>query len=214
MWKRIAPIVAVALLATGCLVKDSYHTLYLNPDGSLTWDVLEREIRSDHRDPAERAGEEREFLERVRRQDHLAARSLDTLWPREVESHLLRGQRPYAVHTAAEFRDVERLFRNVLDELDVRGKVTVERDAMQTRFVIAFRPEDLEIEDEEEPQTLMLALTEADEFRIRLTEGKFLDAAGFELSEDDTLAVPLKPDDPEVEKRDGMAVYSLTWGSG
>ncbi|MFQ5693816.1 MAG: nucleotide exchange factor GrpE, partial [Nitrospinota bacterium] len=46
------------LLMTGCLVGEATHTFYLDPDGTLTWSVLEHGIRSNADDPAERRAEE------------------------------------------------------------------------------------------------------------------------------------------------------------
>jgi hypothetical protein len=44
-----------------------------------------------------------------------------------------------------------------------------------------------------------------------LTAGRFVEAQGFELQANDTVAVPLEVDEEKLEA-EGVAVYSLTWG--
>lgn len=60
-----AVIASGMLILTGCLQKETHHSLYLSPDGKLVWNVLERDIRSDERDLAERMAEEQEYLDRL-----------------------------------------------------------------------------------------------------------------------------------------------------
>ena len=40
-------LAAVSFLASGCLIKDTTQTVYLEPDGTVTWSVLEKDVRSD-----------------------------------------------------------------------------------------------------------------------------------------------------------------------
>ena len=46
-----------------------------------------------------------------------------------------------------------------------------------------------------------------EDYRFLLTEGKFVDAVGFDLEDHDTVAVPHEIDATE----DGRFIYSLTW---
>ena len=42
-WIILAALAAIP--AAGCLVGERSHTLYLEPDGSVTWTATERDIR-------------------------------------------------------------------------------------------------------------------------------------------------------------------------
>ncbi len=210
---RILAALALLALASGCLVRESHHTLYLAEDGSVTWTVLERDVRSDEREPADREREEQQYLAEVRAERHLAARALDGLWPRRLETVLLRAERPFRVHTTARFDDAAELVERGLRRLELRGDVWIEHGEGWSRIVIEVRPEDLEQLTGEEQQTpeLLALLLDVDHFEIRLAEGEFIDARGFELRDGGTLAVPIEVDDSEAERNGGVAVLSLTW---
>ena len=55
---RITILLLVAAATTGCLRKDTTHTLYLSPDGSVRWVVDEANVYSDEDDPGKRFQEE------------------------------------------------------------------------------------------------------------------------------------------------------------
>ena len=60
---RKALIVLLLLTAsTGCLEKDVTHTLYVERDGSVTWEVFERDVYSSADEPEDRLREEGEYL--------------------------------------------------------------------------------------------------------------------------------------------------------
>ncbi len=56
------------LLATGCLVGETTHGLYLDPDGGVTWTVRQQDVRSNSEE--RRAEEEESFLANVRAGRH------------------------------------------------------------------------------------------------------------------------------------------------
>ena len=52
-------------LTQGCLEKETTHELYLDPDGTLTWVTLERDVHSNTSDPDKRQQEEQSYLQRA-----------------------------------------------------------------------------------------------------------------------------------------------------
>ena len=88
------------LVLTGCLDKETTHTLYLDAkSGEVTWTVLERDIRSDAESAAAREEEELDYLDLFAKTRHPVAAGLDVLRPFELEARMLRGERPYTAMT-------------------------------------------------------------------------------------------------------------------
>ena len=96
----------VALMVAGCIVKETRHTLYLEPDGSLTWTVVEEQVRSDADTAEDREREESEYLALVAG-DYPVAAALSSLRGFDVRTNLVRERRPYLVVTEAGFDSVE-----------------------------------------------------------------------------------------------------------
>lgn len=211
---------AAAALLTGCLAKETTHTLYLDTDGSLTWTVLEKEIRSVADDPAERVAEEQEYLELFAREDHPVAAALRRLGG-EISTRSLRAERPYATLTEARFENVAALGDTVAAALGVPGRAVLEtighadgRVERRLRVVLELPEEedDLLGDDDE----ILLALVEEPEaYRIVLagdpsTTVRFTEARGFTLEADDVAVFEGLSDD-ELERRGGVLELELGW---
>ena len=56
-------LMVAALTLIGCLEKDVTQTLFLEADGSVTWEVLERNVYSSSDVAEDREREEREYFE-------------------------------------------------------------------------------------------------------------------------------------------------------
>jgi hypothetical protein len=190
------------------LVSDTTHTFYIEPDGSITWIVLEKDVRSTERDRDERSSEEENYVSSARLGDHPVAQALEFLDPFSLESHVLRRERPYTVFTTARFESIEVLARNLLEGVAVPGRAEVRtKDGLYT-FVLTL-PREVEGEDDTDEESPLLALVEdLENYRIVLTNGRFVDAVGFELDSDGTMAVPVEIDDYGTG---ADLVYSLTW---
>lgn len=196
-------------LAAGCLVGETTHTLYLDPDGSVTWNVLERNIRSDATDPAERRGEEDAYISRAWAAGHPIARALAGLGARSLDSRVLRPERPFTVMTEARFRALDELADEFVYQLGVAGSFDVETEGPLSRFVLSLHPD--EEEGEEENEEVLALVADLDDYRIVLTRGRFVEATGFEISDDRTVAIPEELSEEEVTANDGALIYSLTW---
>ena len=55
---RILAMYLLLLTSTGCLLKETTHTFYLEPDGAIVWRVVEKDVRSDAESVDERRREE------------------------------------------------------------------------------------------------------------------------------------------------------------
>jgi hypothetical protein len=205
-WTMPAGILAACLLMSGCLVGETTHTLYLDPLGTLTWSVLERNIRSDLDDPAERVAEEGDYIHSAWDGHHGVARALQRLQPLHVSWEVLRGTRPFTVLTEARYESPAHLAWAMMDKLGVRGDAWMESTGDRTRFVLILYA-DQECEDEDALDELGALVAELEDYRIHLTAGRFVDAVGFDIEGQDNIAVPEEVEEDEV----GELVYSLTW---
>jgi hypothetical protein len=202
-----AGVLTFCLLMTGCLVGETTHTFYLDPHGALTWSVLERNIRSDLDDPAERRAEEEGYIDSTWDGQHGVAQALEYLQPLELSWDVLRRTRPFSVLTEARFESPAHLAWTLMDQLGVRGDAWMETTADTTRFVMILEAEQ-EGEDEEGCAVLFaLAADEFEDYRIHLTAGRFVDAVGFDIEGEENIAVPVEVEEDEA----GELVYSLTW---
>lgn len=205
MIKSLPIIAMTAVLTLGCLTGEMEHTIYLDPDGSATWMVLEKEIRSDSDDWAE---EEEKFLTDLRRNEHSIAEALAGMGAVRVRSRLLRAERPYWALTTAEFVAVDAMLKRYLQESDAEACVWIEHSVDETRLVIRYRTEEDDCDEPETDDNVNKMLD--DEMRIFLTAGRFVDAVGFEISEDGAVATPVALSEDAVDS-DGAVTLSLTW---
>ena len=133
---KLLILFASLVLTTGCLVHETRHTIYLDPDGATTWVVEYADVRSDAEDAEQRAEEERAFLADAEAGRHDVAQALDLLGPRRLSTRVLRGRRPYAVTFEAQYERVDRLARRFLELADVPGFVELWQEDDHMRLVI------------------------------------------------------------------------------
>ncbi|MCP3981950.1 MAG: hypothetical protein GY716_21820 [bacterium] len=204
----IALTTLIACLALGgCLRKETTHTLYLDPDGSLHWSVLERDVRSDEKDLADRIAEEQEWLQAASAGAHPVAEALRLLGARRVDAHMVRSERPYAAWTEGWFSTLEQPARRFLEELQLSGDARLTVDGETTTFRLQLdSTEPGSGVDEESP--LIALIEDAEHYRVVLTSGRFVEAEGFELDDADTVAVLAWPQEDDSASR---RTLSLSW---
>ena len=208
----ILTVFLAVLCSPACLQQQTGHTLYLSPDGAVTWTAIERDIRSDARDPVERAREEQEFLNRLSAGQHPMLTALQSLDPSNSRARFLRRERPYTVLTEARFDRVDRLIQRLLDELRVPGTVTLTRMANQTTLSIEFEVREGEPESSDESPIMPLMI--ADEpHRFALTTGRFVAASGFTIEGGDGAAALDEEWMTERCKPGNTVTLSLTWSA-
>jgi hypothetical protein len=208
--KILIPLLATAsLLLAGCLLKETTHTLYLDADGSLTWQVLERDIRSDESDPEERAAEEREYLELFSLGRHDVAEGLRVLGPDSLDSLMLHDKRPYTTMTTAHFPAVDAMAREFLYRLGVSGTVDYETSGGEHRLTVCIDVTEDDADPPGEGEAVALA-ADRESYRIFLTDGVFTEAEGFELEDGGRSATIAEVDEEELEEG-GTLVLRLVW---
>ena len=218
-----AGLLAVAMTgAAGCLVKQTTHTIHLSPEGTVDWVVIEREIRSDERDPAARAREERDYLAAARLGTHPVAEAFALLGPTEVQTQVYRDERPFMVVTRARFERLDWVGQRVLDRTGVPGESRFETVPGGVKWTFVAGPEPSEEESSheqgrgggghrraDEAGALGALVEDAVAYRIVLTSGRFVDAVGFTIVDGGSAAV-LEEQEDGGEEPDRIAL-SLTW---
>jgi hypothetical protein len=199
-------VIGISGMAAACLQGETRHTLYLSPDGSVTWTIRDTDVRSDEADPADRRREEAGYLDEVGRAARPAALALRRLSAEEVRSTLVRARRPYASTTEADFPQADRLAAALLGEFGLRGAADLVADGSTRTLRI-----DLEVPGDGAavpgPVEVMLALVDdLADYRLILTDGRFVAAQGFVLQDATTAVLPPMPE--------GWTRLSLTWEAG
>ena len=180
-------VVLALLCSPACLQRHTGHTLYLSPDGAVTWTTTERHIRSDADDPAERLREEQEFLSRLSAGEHPMLTALRSLDPSSSRVRIIRRERPYIVLTEARFERADRLMQRLLDEWKVSGTATLTRNGDATTLLIVFDVPQEELESSDESP--ITPLIDSDEpYRFVLSDGRFVTGEGFAIESGGTSA--------------------------
>ena len=125
--KKLLIVAAMTLLASACLQKETRHTLYLEPDGSVTWIIDESDVRSDEEDQLARDREEAEFLALARSGRHPVAEALRELGAMGVYVSVQRADRPFSVSTEGRFVSIEHAVADLLGGLGLQAEASRDR---------------------------------------------------------------------------------------
>ena len=180
--KRHAEVLAVfalALVSSGCLRKDTTHTLYLSPDGGLRWVVDESGVRSDDEDESKRLEAEQSYIGSALVGDHPMAQALRAIGPDGVvRTTIVRDERPFHVITDAHSSRADQALQRLFRTCGLNASVTVSEDGEVTRLTMRFdftRRLDLR----ETPACELI--DEFQDFRFVLTRGRFVEGGGFDV---------------------------------
>lgn len=210
--KKLIAVSVLSLAALGCIDEETLHTLYLQPDGALTWVAVETQVRSDLDDREKRQQEEREFLQSVRTERHPVAEALRSFGPTRLETTILRDRRPFHVVTEADLGPVTGFAREVLWRLGVPGEAELVTSGDHRSLEITVWPDQADEDAADEDDPLCALFADWDGYRIVLTEGRFVAAQGFEITDDGTVARVVEAKEAEEEPVGGEPlVLSLTW---
>jgi hypothetical protein len=211
---RFAAFVAVlglAFFSTGCLVKDTADTFCLEPNGAVTWTVLETNIHATGDTPAERQREEDEFMAAASAGKHPNLAAFAALGGLDIRSDVISAQWPFAVLTEARFPDIAQAFQRFLDQAgEIHGTSRLERRGDRTTWSITIEY------DPDAPQTsgnseaVPASLFDDDQPTFFIRHGQFVEAVGFDITDDGRVATMKKQDDHDWDK-DPTLVLSLTW---
>jgi hypothetical protein len=210
--------IAAALVTAACLQKDTTSTIYLRPDGSFDWVILEQNVRSDEHDDSVRLPEEARYLDGVSRGDSDMVNSLLALGAQDVRVRWLRGTRPYAVMIDARFDSLAGVFDRLLARCEVpyASAITETGGVTTWRLRVDVGPEDspdgsrLDQGGGEDCGDSLNGLTDALEVTIVLESGTFTAATGFIIKGTDKAAVDEKTIGENVNSTRTVEL-SLSW---
>ena len=210
---RVGLMGLAVMAASGCLQKETGHTLYLSPDGMVSWLVVEKDVYSDTEDRAARSQEEQEYIASAARDAHGIGRALLLLDPADLRTRIVRHERPFVVTTEARYQSVERLGRDLMVRLGLDGEVTLHREGPVMTLRVKLDVEAaLASEEAREPDNPVDTLVDdLDRYKVVLTEGRFTNARGFTLSADGTQAMFAKTPWEAIEANGGIVELALSW---
>jgi hypothetical protein len=209
-------LVAVAMLGllalmSGCLVKDTTHTLYLEPDGRVDWTVLETDVHANGDDAAAVAAEEAGFLADVQAGEGGVYRALQSLEPLRADCRILRDERPFTVWNEARFDSLASVSQMILDRFHVPGQATLRTEGREICFELVCYPDAAADDAGEDAKPLEALVEDLDHYRVILTAGQFTEATGFRIEEGGRTAVPVAPDEAAVKAAGGAVRFTLRW---
>lgn len=188
-WLALSLLAIVALALAGCMIGVTTHTLYLERDGSLTWTIEEREMRSAEDDRRDRQREEQEWLGERAGETHDTAEALWQIGAASVETTIVRNRRPFHVLTRATFADagdaIERLFAatGLIGDLEVSRNPHGGAVALTIDVEASEQMEQIE-QDQRDDERPIDSLLLADDFLVMVSDGRFVEAVGFKVDGD------------------------------
>ena len=178
-------LVILAGAASACIQEDSTVTLYLDPNGQVTWSILERNVRSDAKDRGERQTEESQFIVAARVHQHPAMTGLQRLAASDIKDSILQDKPPYSVMTEGHFRNLEEMGRRLFVAYGMSGTSVVTHDKDKWIWTLTFEFVPREFGDQDTAE--LVALT-GGKVHVALREGEFIEADGFTINDDKRLA--------------------------
>src|SRR2546427_700217 len=181
--RALLPLSAVALFASGCLIQDTTQTIYLEPDGSVTWSVLQKDVRSDEKRLDDRRREEGRFITDATAARHPIALAFARLDAADVRMFILRAARPYTVLTEARFARIDTLMERFASAAGARAtSVLARHDNVITWTLTVSDDAGASVRDKDK---IIDALADSfDGCQFVLSAGDFLRAGGVALSGD------------------------------
>lgn len=183
---RKALLVLLLLTAsTGCLEKDVTHTLYVERDGSVTWEVFERDVYSSADNSEDRLREERDYLRHAAAGRPDIVQELTEIGGTNAHAELLRDRRPFSLRATARFQDLEHALTGLFEATEIDADVRLQ--SVGDRRILTITPLDLgpRLDDEDS----LLELLRADDLRFVMAVGEFEQAEGFTIEDEGRVAV-------------------------
>lgn len=211
MVARLAPaVIAVMLVTTGCLQKNTKETWYLGPKGAVTWVVTESDVRSDAQALTDRQNEETTYRLAFERQDHPVARGFRELGLGDIRTIVLRREAPFTVRTEARGLAIDELGMRIIAHAGLSGVSMLEHDG--DTWTWKFIAHDLRAPDAaaQPDDDLASVLNDLDSLSVVLVDGRFESATGFTLSEDKRVAT-IVSDSHSANGDDSTMTLELKW---
>jgi hypothetical protein len=215
MLKRLKVLMLATgtFLAAGCLQKETSHSLYLAPDGSVEWVTSETNVHSTETDLGKQMGEEQAYIGAVWLQIHGVAQGLGALSPHGVvRTTVVRDRRPFHVVTSANFTAIDRVFERLFTDMGVTTSASLVGSGADNTLRVRL---DFSRQLEEHETPVSQLGDNIEHLRVVLTDGRFGTVSGFDVV--DGTSATLSADWLEqVEKayeRKGALEFTLTWSA-
>jgi len=193
-------VLGLACLGAGCIEKDSRSVIYLEPDGSLTWTVLETDVRSNAETPADRAQEEADYRRTMLSNPTPLVALFTSLGGRQASRTILKDTVPFEVHSSANFDRIDVLFERLCAAASYYCIASLGNDGERTTLTVEIVGE-LDVKAPEQD-----ALTDAlGSLKFVLAGGRFVGSSGFVLAGDRAATL----DDKVVD--DDPVTITLAW---
>lgn len=207
-WRLPLVIIAAAIVASGCIRRDSAATWYIDPAGRVTWQVLERDVRSDSKTRSDRTNEEAAYLAKVSTNNHGVARGLTRLGATQLKTTVLQDKPPFTVLTEGQFPGIDVLGQRIIQRFGLAGTSELIRDGDTWTWTLTVS----------DPKTANGTPDDGDEFAellgdrlsVALREGRFLSGIGFVMDDEARIATMKKDDKLEIGE-DGVLKLQLRW---
>ncbi len=211
-FKLLAICAVLAAPLTGCIVKDTVQTWYVNGAGEVTWMVTEKDVRSDANAIADRQKEEAEYWLAVQQQGHPVAAGLLELGGSKLRTLVLRGESPYTVQTEARFTGIDEIGRRILAATGLMGTSIVTRDGGAWDWKLTARDPSSPMGAVEPSDNVAALIGDMETLHIVLTTGHFESATGFTLSSDKRVATFDKRDEKSGQTpEEPVMTLRLVW---
>lgn len=210
--KAVGACGLAALLMSGCLLKETTDTWYVDGAGAVTWVVMEQDVRSDANATSDRQEEEGLYWLAVQQQRHPIAAGLQELGGEKLRTIVLRGESPYTIHTEARFSGLDELGRRIIAATGVLGTSIVTRDGPAWEWKMIVHDPSAVAGTPEPSENVTAVLGGAEALRVVLIAGHFDSADGFSLSSDRRIATfNLKDDTAHAQTEDPTVTLRLAW---
>jgi len=213
MTRTFSILVVACLLGSGCIEQETDQTIYLEVDGSVTWQVVRHDVRSTSAESEELAHEEEEWLQRARRGDDPASRALAELAPMAWSSTLVRARRPFAVRAEATFAAPDLLVDAVLARLGVIAEVSLHEEHGVSTLMVHVDPSATEPDAIDDDAEIVDLIADLERIRLVAATGRFVAGRGFAIEDGGRVAWIRAPDSLTTTD-DGSYVYELAWSGG
>jgi hypothetical protein len=198
-----AATLGMSLALAACIVKDTRSTMYLSPDGSVTWTILQANVFSDAKQASERDAEEQAWRNRAAAAQTPLTVFLESLGGWAVSRTVLKDTAPFEVHTTARFDRIDTLFGAICCSTGSDCVSQMQTDGNQTTLTVWVAGQE-ETSHESSAGDTDPVVDALGDLKIVLTSGRFVKASGFVL--DGTRAAHL-----DEKATDGAGTLSLTW---
>ena len=185
---NLIALLAVTIVACGCLRRDVTETWYIDANGTVTWVLNEQNVRSDSQSAADRATEEGEYWLAVQQDRHEIAKGLRELRAEKMRTIVLRAEAPYAVQTEGRFSGLDVLGQRLIAATGMTGTSVMQRREAAWEWTLTLRDPSA-LDSTGEPSTGVSSLLDGlEHLKVFLVAGRFDAAEGFSLSNDRRVA--------------------------